>query len=163
MPQFKGVQLPLRSSSQSTITAGGEGPWKPLGLGKDTLFPELENLYWEGVRGDLENIIQTLKIWQNPEFSNVVVADEEDTFIHGFDTFIDQVTKGPREFAIRYGKIAAAASFSSDDDIEALIPAQENSRNNDRGRITTSQSPPTTQLFSRRSSKTGRRTMPAPS
>lgn len=74
-----------------------------MGPGRDTLFFELEKLYWDGVRGELENIIRTLKIWEKPEFSGVSVPDEEDTFIHGFDTFIDQVTEGPREFAIRYG------------------------------------------------------------
>ncbi|RYP61573.1 hypothetical protein DL771_010094 [Monosporascus sp. 5C6A] len=81
-----------------------DASWTPLGLGKDVLLPELEKFYWEGVRGELENIIRTLKIWQSPEFSSVSVADEEDSFIHGFDTFLDQVTEESRAFAIRYGK-----------------------------------------------------------
>ncbi|KAL2166139.1 hypothetical protein VTG60DRAFT_3255 [Thermothelomyces hinnuleus] len=67
-------------------------------------FFELEKLYWEGVGGELENIIWTLKVWQKPEFANVSVADEDDDFLHGFGTFIEQVIDESRAFAIRYGK-----------------------------------------------------------
>ena len=106
MPRLLGIRLPTRSQSQSTssITEGETGgSWTPLGPGKQFLFHELEKLYWEGVRGELENIARTLEIWQRPEFSRVKVEDEEDRFVHGFDTFIDHVTKESREFAIRYG------------------------------------------------------------
>src|SRR6266699_5984418 len=122
MSRLKGIHLRLRSSSHSNITAATEASWTPLGHGKDALFPELEKLYWEGVRGDLENIIRTLKIWQRPEFSNVSVADEEDSFVHGFDTFIDQVTEESRAFAIRYGAMADVPDVSND--VETLIPGQ---------------------------------------
>ncbi|KAL2173545.1 uncharacterized protein P884DRAFT_273186 [Thermothelomyces heterothallicus CBS 202.75] len=67
----------------------------------DALFFELEKLYWEGVGGELENVIWTLKVWQKPEFAKVSVEDEDDDFIHGFGTFIEQES---RAFATRYGK-----------------------------------------------------------
>ncbi len=107
MPRLLDIHLPIRSQSRSNITEGAAGAyWTPLGPGKGTLFPELEKLYWEGVKGELENILRTLEIWQRPEFSDVKVADEEDTFVHGFDTFIGQVTKESREFAIRFGIVS---------------------------------------------------------
>ncbi|KAK4233025.1 hypothetical protein C8A03DRAFT_39296, partial [Achaetomium macrosporum] len=46
-----------------------------------------------------------------PEFSDVKLDDEDDSFIHSFDTFLDQVTEESRAFAIRYGFL----------DIEKLI------------------------------------------
>lgn len=78
--------------------------WSLVGPGKDTLRESLESLYWKGVENELENIIHTLKIWKQPQFAGVTVPDEDDGFIHGFDTFVDQVSEEAREFAIRYGK-----------------------------------------------------------
>jgi soluble cytochrome b562 len=60
-------------------------------------------MYWDGVKGDLETIVRSLRIWQQPKHNSVVVDDEEDDFIHGFDTFIDQVIQESRAFAIRCG------------------------------------------------------------
>lgn len=105
MSRLKNIFLPLRTPSQSHITEQADAPWSPLGRGKYVLLPELEKLYWEGVRRELENIIRTLKIWQSAEFADVCVADEEDDFVHGFDTFLDQVTEESRAFAIRYGAV----------------------------------------------------------
>lgn len=50
---------------------------------------ELEKLYWQGVRTELENVAYTLRIWQQPEYSGVNMDEENDTHIHGFNTFID--------------------------------------------------------------------------
>jgi hypothetical protein len=103
MSRLKNVRIALPPFSPSNITSAPEASWAPVGLGKDVLLRELETLYWEGVRGELENIIRTLNTWQKPDFSRVKVDDEDDDFIHGFDTFIDQVTEESRAFAIRYG------------------------------------------------------------
>jgi hypothetical protein len=104
MSRLSNIRVPLLSSSQPSLTPAPDTPWTLLGLGKEVLLPELEALYWEGVRGELENIIRTLNTWNRSEFSDVKVDDEDDTFIHGFDTFIDQVTEESRAFAIRYGE-----------------------------------------------------------
>jgi len=100
------IRLPFRFSSEHHITPAADAPWTSLGSAQSALFPELEKLYWEGVKGELENIVRTLKAWQDPELANVTVEDEKDDFIHGFDTFIDQVVEESREFALRYGEIA---------------------------------------------------------
>jgi hypothetical protein len=102
MSRLKNIRIALLPSP-SNITSAPETSWTPLGLGKDVLLRELEALYWEGVRGELENILRTLNTWHKPDFSSVRVDDEDDDFIHGFDTFIDQVTEESRAFAIRYG------------------------------------------------------------
>ncbi|KAI9933669.1 hypothetical protein MW887_008142 [Aspergillus wentii] len=67
------------------------------------LVEELEKLYWHGVRRELENIISTLKLWQQEEYAEVNVNEENDK-IHGFDTFVDGVCHQTRAFAIRYGE-----------------------------------------------------------
>lgn len=103
MSRLSGIHLPLRLFSEPYITPAAEASWTPLGLGEAVLLPELERLYWEGVKGELENIIWTLKSWQEPELSDVSVAEEGyNNFVHGFDTFIDQVTDSSQEFALRY-------------------------------------------------------------
>lgn len=85
-----------RSGPESSNT-----PWVSIGLGKDYLAQELERLYWEGARHELENILCTLKIWQQPEYAAIIPADEDDTHIHGYDTFLGQVNQQARAFAIR--------------------------------------------------------------
>ncbi|KAJ4291337.1 hypothetical protein N0V88_006345 [Collariella sp. IMI 366227] len=93
------------SSSPSYITPGPDAPWTQLGSDKpDTLRTELEKLYWEGVTAELENIIRTLQAWDTPEFASAPFSDQRNDFVHGFDTFIDQVSQGAREFAIRAGR-----------------------------------------------------------
>ncbi len=123
MARLSGIRLP-----RSNITAATDASWTSLGPGNAALLPELEELYWEGVRGELENIIWTLKTWQKPEFSDVTVADEQDDFDHGFDTFIDQVTEESRAFALRYGAIANAPFDAFNVYVETLIPRQERGR-----------------------------------
>lgn len=63
---------------------------------------QLETLYWEGVRGEIENIIRTLKIFQAPEYADGLVDDVEENDVHGYDTFLDQVNQQARAFALRY-------------------------------------------------------------
>jgi hypothetical protein len=129
MARLSGIPLPFRASSQSNITVATEAPWTLLGPGREVLSLELEELYWEGVRGELENIIWTLKTWQKPDFSNVTVAHEEDDFVHGFDTFIGQVTEESRAFAIRYGAAQLPNVPVMSDDLGMLISGQERKRN----------------------------------
>jgi len=50
----------------------------------------------------LADVILTLKRWQRPDCLEVSLADEADNFIHGYDTFLDQVSHSSRKFADRY-------------------------------------------------------------
>jgi hypothetical protein len=74
-------------------------------------------LYWDGVKAELENIVRTLKAWQQPEFADVSIEDEDDDLIHGFDTFLDSVSQQSRAHAIRYGMY----EISSDSEIILTI------------------------------------------
>ncbi|KAK2808171.1 hypothetical protein FQN50_004912 [Emmonsiellopsis sp. PD_5] len=98
--------LPVRSLRSkpppSNSTTATNMPWQFEADGKDVrekLWQELEEMYWDGAKRELEAILLTLQQWQDPSFSHVELEAETDNFIHGFDTFIDQVSKGPREFA----------------------------------------------------------------
>jgi hypothetical protein len=55
------------------------------------------------VKRDIEVILFTLKRWQEPTNSSTTLQDDAGDFIHGFDTFIDQVSEESRAFAIHYG------------------------------------------------------------
>ncbi|KAF4982513.1 hypothetical protein FZEAL_1884, partial [Fusarium zealandicum] len=90
LPILSFVSSSPSSSISSTITPAPDLDLLPIGPGSDHLLSELESLYWEGVKAELENIVRTLKVWQQPEYSDVSVKDEEDGHIHGFDTFLDQ-------------------------------------------------------------------------
>ncbi|OGM45322.1 hypothetical protein ABOM_006404 [Aspergillus bombycis] len=94
----------LHRSSQPNITQAPDTLWEPIGPGKAHLLQELEALYWTGVESELENIIRTLKVWQQPEYADIIISDENDNNVHGFDTFLDQVCQEARAFAIRYGE-----------------------------------------------------------
>ncbi|KAF5855783.1 hypothetical protein ETB97_008444 [Aspergillus alliaceus] len=103
---FHSFQRPSQSL-QTNITQTSDKPWEQIGPGKDYLLQELEDLYWAAVKVELENIIRTLKVWQQPEYVDICISDENDNTIHGFDTFLDQVCQESRAFAIRYGETKA--------------------------------------------------------
>jgi hypothetical protein len=91
------------AQSSTNITNAPDLPWTVIGDSRNHLLEELKKLYWEGVKCELEVILFTLKRWQQPEYSSIVLSEEDDDFIHGFDTFIDQVSQESRAFATRYG------------------------------------------------------------
>lgn len=112
METLKAIRLPrFRHSSASApsassdITPAPDLAWALVGNGQDHLFRELESLYWDGVKAEVENIVRTLKAWQQPELSGVKIKDETDRHIHGFDTFLDNVSQETRAFAVRYGRL----------------------------------------------------------
>lgn len=74
-----------------------------IGPGNTHLYQQVESLYWTGVEQELENIIRTLRCWQTSENSDVHIDDESDDYIHGYDTFLGQVSSEQRAFAKRYG------------------------------------------------------------
>ncbi|KAF4341102.1 hypothetical protein FBEOM_4972 [Fusarium beomiforme] len=97
--------LAVSSLPSSHITSAPDISWTKVGPGKDHVLSELESLYWDGVKAELENIVRTLKAWQQPEFVDVSIEDENDDHVHGFDTFLDSVSQQSRAHAIRYGKM----------------------------------------------------------
>lgn len=113
MSRFKGLGIPSRSPSgfrssadpHITPSPAPDLAWSAIQPGKDHLLNEFLALYWEGVKGELENVIRTLRTWQQPQFSEVAVDEENDDFVHGFDTFIDQVCEETRRSAIGYGRL----------------------------------------------------------
>lgn len=87
------------SSASSNITDSENRPWTHIGEAKDHLFDELEQLYWTGVEQALESVVITLKAWESDKLNEVALPDESDNFVHGFDTFIDQVSEESQQFA----------------------------------------------------------------
>lgn len=98
------------STTSSNITSAPDQPWVQVGPAKEHLFVKLKELYWVGVRAELENILFALKEWQLPEYADAEAIETEEDFVHGFDTFVDQVSQGARKFASRYGKPARLLS-----------------------------------------------------
>ena len=92
-----------QSSASSNITSAPDQPWVQVGPAKDHLFVKLKELYWIGVRTELENILFTLKEWQASDYTDPIPLESEEDFVHGFDTFVDQVNQGARDLAKRYG------------------------------------------------------------
>jgi hypothetical protein len=101
------------SSHLDNITPSPDLPWSLVGPAKEKLQDQLEQLYWEGIKGELENLVRALKAWEQPEFAAVASEDELDDHIHGFDTFLDQVSQESRAFAIRYGKYCSVVPIGS--------------------------------------------------
>jgi hypothetical protein len=80
----------------------GAAAWKEEPSSKDELIRYMRDMYWVGVKHELSLILLTLKQWQRPKYDSVKVDGEDDLHVSGYDTFIDQINKGSREFAERY-------------------------------------------------------------
>lgn len=95
------------------ITASPDLPWQNLGVADDCLFGELERMYWDGVKREIEVILITLRKWQESDDGLKEPEEDTDDFIHGFDTFIDQVGQESRAFATHYSKYSSLMIFVS--------------------------------------------------
>ncbi|KAH7032718.1 uncharacterized protein B0I36DRAFT_382737 [Microdochium trichocladiopsis] len=76
--------------------------WSPMPSDASTsLRKEVEDLYWHGARAEVQHVLDTLFWWESPKLKDKLIPtdDERDTFVHGFDTFIDQVSLDGRRFA----------------------------------------------------------------
>ncbi|KAK5654724.1 hypothetical protein OQA88_7049 [Cercophora sp. LCS_1] len=100
------AQSPLSSSSSgSHVTDAPEIPRVQIGPAAHHLRDAMMQMYWAGIRRDLPHIILTLRKWQTQdEYSKTLLPDEEDHYIHGYDTFLDQVSHSSRKFSTRYDK-----------------------------------------------------------
>ena len=90
--------------------------WNPMTRewrSSEILLPEIEEMYWNGVKRELEVLLLSLKQYQEHQQQqqqqqqgdeSITLPDEiEVDFVHGYDTFIDQVSEESRKFANRYG------------------------------------------------------------
>ncbi|KAK0722628.1 hypothetical protein B0T26DRAFT_228208 [Lasiosphaeria miniovina] len=84
--------------------------WEEVPEAASALVRELEQLYWDGIRRELIEVIRTLKAWQHADLRDVELNEEKDGVeICGFDTFLDQVSESSREFAVDYATQRARA------------------------------------------------------
>ena len=67
----------------------------------EILQNKMREMYWDGVKWETAHILLTLSEWQQPEFAYVQLKDEYEGSMHGFDTFVDQVSQSSRDFAFR--------------------------------------------------------------
>jgi hypothetical protein len=92
------------AASSGHISSGSKREWEKIPNAQEALLPELQKMYWNGIRRELIRIILTLKAWQHSDFRDMELKDENDNEIYGFDTFLDQVNESSREFALQYGQ-----------------------------------------------------------
>ena len=97
------LPISLSESSGSKLTSSSPGleniassSRKLIGPADEYLYEELHRMYWAGVKNELAHVLLTLKNWQQSKFDSVSLSDESDEFIHGYDTFIDQVGHSTR-------------------------------------------------------------------
>ncbi|KAF9885599.1 hypothetical protein FE257_012805 [Aspergillus nanangensis] len=103
MSSLRAVHDRWKSNAWPTnITDAPDLPWSQIGSGREHLVQELEKLYWEGARDELENIIRTLQYWRDPQCADITPEGDEDDHIHGYETFLDQLSRPARDFAARY-------------------------------------------------------------
>lgn len=96
---------PSSSGSGRHLTDAPDIPRTEIGPASVHLKSELLDFYWAGVRRELPHILLTLRRWQTrDEYAKTVLSDEENNFIHGYDTFLDQVTHSTRQFSKRSDK-----------------------------------------------------------
>ncbi|KAK0616944.1 hypothetical protein B0T14DRAFT_605114 [Immersiella caudata] len=119
MPSLLARALPVlgkvpaaSSSSESHVTDAPDIERIRIGPAANHLRDAMMQMYWAGVRRELPYIIMTLRKWQTrDEFSKTVLSDEEDLYIHGYDTFLDQVSHSSRKFGDRH----RVRSYGKDD------------------------------------------------
>ena len=104
MPKWKKVVLQSLSTPAADHDDNPNLPWDPIETPSThaVLRDMLLNMYWHCVRRDTVDILRSLVEWQT-YFHTVLLPDEEDHHIHGFDTFVDQVSETSRKFAERLG------------------------------------------------------------
>lgn len=105
MGLFPNFLLPSSApTSLSNVTDAPAFHREHIGSAGEHLQDELVRMYWIGVRRELTHIVLTLRRWQgegHADYSKTVLPDEEDHLIHGYDTFLDQVSHSSRNFAAR--------------------------------------------------------------
>lgn len=89
------------ASSPSHVTNSPSIPLEKIGPANSHLRDELLKMYWDGVRREIPPMLLTLRKWQR-QYAKVVLPDEEERHVHGYDTFVDAVSHTSRRFTQRY-------------------------------------------------------------
>lgn len=90
-------------SDGNHLTDAPDLPRVKIGPAPNHLYDAMLQMYWAGVRRELPYILLTLKRWRTrDEYAKTTLPDEEDLWIHGYDTFLDQVSHSSRKFSERY-------------------------------------------------------------
>ena len=76
----------------------------PEGLAADELYSQLLEMYWLSVTREMKHILLTLRTWQRPPYESTILPDEENDFIHGYDTFMEQLSQSTHSLAQKHRK-----------------------------------------------------------
>lgn len=133
MPSFLSHILPGFGSLNSSSSSGSHVTDAPdiarveIGPAAVHLQEELRRLYWAGVKRELPHILLTLRQWhRRSEFANTVLDDELDQHMHGYDTFIDQVSHSSRQFSQRQAQSPPSKEERRPDGLPSYTEALEN-------------------------------------
>ncbi|XEV03037.1 hypothetical protein FSHL1_008324 [Fusarium sambucinum] len=102
MPSLQ--SLLFLSRSEASASSGARSTKSPpiprtnIGPAAEHLQHELLQMYWQGVERELPYLLLTFRYWQSSKETSCLLPDEEDHHIHGYDTFIDQVSDISRQF-----------------------------------------------------------------
>lgn len=109
LSKFLSSKQSSSSGPPSSITDAADTKWREVGKAEDHLLQELTNLYWIGVESELESVLLALRAWKSPKKGSDDQGEDgdedEDDFIHGFDTFIDQVGEDGHFLAEKVGQL----------------------------------------------------------
>ncbi|POR36051.1 Uncharacterized protein TPAR_03751, partial [Tolypocladium paradoxum] len=93
-----------KSAGGSHVTDAPPMPRTPIGPAGAHLEQQMLRLYWAGVTKELPHLLLTLRKWQlRRDLADARLRDETQgqSFIHGYDTFLDQVSHSSRRFSQR--------------------------------------------------------------
>ncbi|PNY28891.1 Uncharacterized protein TCAP_01186 [Tolypocladium capitatum] len=100
------------STSGSHVTDAPDISRTAIGPAAAHLEQQMLDLYWAGVKKELPHLLLTLRKWQQRrDLADARLRDETPacSFIHGYDTFLDQVSHSSRRFSQRQTKRAEKA------------------------------------------------------
>jgi hypothetical protein len=119
----KSGSAPIKSDASGDVTRTPKVPRQKVGPAKTNLHGALHPMYWAAVRRELKHILLTLRKWQLVEYASTILPDEEDHFIHGYDTFLEQVSQSTRKLADEHGKNVARRTASKKDKLPSYEQA----------------------------------------
>lgn len=109
---LRGSRFGDSSTRGSHVTDAPPMPRTPIGPAAAHLEQQMLQLYWAGVKKELPHLLLTLRKWQQRrDLADARLRDEmpANGFIHGYDTFLDQVSHSSRRFSQRQTQRAEQA------------------------------------------------------
>ncbi|CAG2009015.1 unnamed protein product [Fusarium graminearum] len=99
LQSFLSLSSPQASANNgANVTKSTPIPNTNIGPAAQHLQHELLEMYWQGVERELPDLLLTYRHWQSGKETSELLPDEQDHHIHGYDTFIDQVSDISRQF-----------------------------------------------------------------